>query len=301
MVFQFSNNLRLQIVIGKMFLLETLYLLCKCSLFIAGAQSFLSLASQEELEEVINLLSGASLSFATRADKFPEGSHLTPIDSGIGSLLSVPASSISRASNATLSGTDVNGQAGNTSLPQVQISAAESDISTQTTDAQLTDAQLTDDTGSQSPKRDTVETQSSPTEVLPPVSFDESEAGVKSDEATQDVSSETVFSETENILPPEALNKNTAISPGSTASADQGESLSESVISEPDKTSTASPSAVEGSNSVEQAEACEETSQGCVETERDSSPDSSSPVLVTVTSVEECDGNKEVSIIESLR
>lgn len=296
MLFQFSNNLRLQIVIGKIFLSETLYLLCKCSLFIAGAQSFLSLASQEELEEVINLLSGASLSFATRADKFPEGSHLTPIDSGIGSLLSVPASSISRASNATLSGTDVNGQAGNTSLPQVQISAAESDISTQTTDAQLTD-----DTGSQSPKRDTVETQSSPTEVLPPVSFDESEAGVKSDEATQDVSSETVFSETENILPPEALNKNTAISPGSTASADQGESLSESVISEPDKTSTASPSAVEGSNSVEQAEACEETSQGCVETERDSSPDSSSPVLVTVTSVEECDGNKEVSIIESLR
>ena len=296
MLFQFFNNLRLQIVIGKMFLLETLYLLCKCSLFIAGAQSFLSLASQEELEEVINLLSGASLSFATRADKFPEGSHLTPIDSGIGSLLSVPASSISRASNATLSGTDVNGQAGNTSLPQVQISAAESDISTQTNDAQLTD-----DTGSQSPKRDTVETQSSPTEVLPPVSFDESEAGVKSDEATQDVSSETVFSETENILPPEALNKNTAISPGSTASADQGESLSESVISEPDKTSTASPSAMEGSNSVEQAEACEETSQGCVETERDSSPDSSSPVLVTVTSVEECDGNKEVSIIESLR
>lgn len=67
-------------------------------------QSELSLASQEELTDVINFLSGAPIKHRLISDDDANASmaesHMTPIDSGLGSIYSVPLSNITVPSSA---------------------------------------------------------------------------------------------------------------------------------------------------------------------------------------------------------
>lgn len=76
----------------------------KKSLFL-DCQSELSLASQEELTDVINFLSGAPIKHRLLSDDDANPSmaesHMTPIDSGLGSIYSVALSNITVPSSAT--------------------------------------------------------------------------------------------------------------------------------------------------------------------------------------------------------
>lgn len=69
-----------------------------------NSQSELSLASQEELTEVINFLSGAPIKLRLLNDddtnRSMAESHMTPIDSGLGSIYSVALSSVTQTSIA---------------------------------------------------------------------------------------------------------------------------------------------------------------------------------------------------------
>ena len=72
--------------------------------FFSGCQSELSLASQEELTEVINFLSGAPIKRRLLNDddsnRSVAESHLTPVDSGLGSIYSGALSSVTQGSVA---------------------------------------------------------------------------------------------------------------------------------------------------------------------------------------------------------
>lgn len=76
---------------------------------IQNSQSELSLASQEELTEVINFLSGAPIKLRLLNDDETNPSmaesHMTPIDSGLGSIYSMALSTVTQAS---VSGNQVN-------------------------------------------------------------------------------------------------------------------------------------------------------------------------------------------------
>ena len=70
--------------------------------FFSGCQSELSLASQEELTEVINFLSGAPIKRRLLNDddsnRSVAESHMTPVDSGLGSIYSGALSSVTQGS-----------------------------------------------------------------------------------------------------------------------------------------------------------------------------------------------------------
>ena len=72
--------------------------------FFSGCQSELSLASQEELTEVINFLSGAPIKRRLLNDddsnRSVAESHMTPVDSGLGSIYSGALSSVTQGSVA---------------------------------------------------------------------------------------------------------------------------------------------------------------------------------------------------------
>ncbi|KAJ7383155.1 hypothetical protein OS493_030307 [Desmophyllum pertusum] len=69
-----------------------------------NSQSELSLASQEELTEVINFLSGAPIKLRLLSDDDTNPSmaesHMTPVDSGLGSIFSMALSNITQPSSA---------------------------------------------------------------------------------------------------------------------------------------------------------------------------------------------------------
>lgn len=68
------------------------------------SHSELSLASQEELTEVINFLSGAPIKLRLLSDDDTNPSmaesHMTPVDSGLGSIYSAALSSVTQPSTA---------------------------------------------------------------------------------------------------------------------------------------------------------------------------------------------------------
>ena len=236
----------------------------------------MSLASQEELDEVINLLSGAPLAQASgQEEKFAEGSHMTPIDSGMGSLLSVPTSSISisRPSAANLGA----------SLPQVHVSAAGSDTKT----ASSTQAS-SEESRPQSPEKETVDTQTSPTDCQAPADFDPVQVAASNETVNADPS-ETTPREEGATDPSETRSADTQASPELKTHAETERSQDESPQGKEQEPSVDQSDVVSGGDAVEQNSVKEE--------EEVSTP---SPNLPTASSTDDSAEDK-VSIVDSLR
>lgn len=140
--------------------------------FFSGCQSELSLASQEELTEVINFLSGAPIKRRLLNDddsnRSVAESHMTPVDSGLGSIYSGALSSVTQASVApVLVESKIND---NTKLPENSSETKESSSSRMDLVLDCTDnanSQNRDKT-----KMVSMETQTSPTTEVCPVAID---------------------------------------------------------------------------------------------------------------------------------
>ena len=278
------------------------YLIMKTYLCL-DSQSELSLASQEELTEVINFLSGApiKLRLLSEEDTNPSmaESHMTPVDSGLGSIYSAALSSITQASTApTCSGEKTDNKE---SLDEVHVTASCSQ--SETKERATTPDVHSCKSAEPSKRMVTIETPTSLSSEVGPVLLDKSAdsdtkercrppSPVSDEQKNQPLNSEGADEKIHSPVLPENDNKTES---GSKTNGDDEE---KSDTPKPLSPSQAKQDAIDASVSSPNNSAIPKLSVASDEqTKASKTP---SPVFVTVSS-EECDGDKTLSISESLR
>ena len=272
--------------------------------FSADSQSELSLASQEELTEVINFLSGAPIKLRLLnddADSSLADSHMTPIDSGLGSIYSVALSSITQPSVAP---THACEKADDKGSPDVKPS--QSQLKTKESNSSSVDKTAVSFKDVEPPKKEmvTMETQTSPTTEVTPVLF------VKSANADDQELSGSLLkgSGEQGTQPtPEDSIKHDSESKVESASKVDGDNDDKEKTSIPQTASSSSSSLKVKQDVTRVSDANSENTQDTemaklsTSNEEQANPNKTpSPVLVTVSS-EEGNDDKTVSISESLR
>lgn len=267
------------------------------------SHSELSLASQEELTEVINFLSGApiKLRLLSEDDTNPSmaESHMTPVDSGLGSIYSAALSSVMQASTATTSaGEKTDNKA---SLDEVTASCSQ---------AETTERAITPDVNScksaePSKKMVTIETQTSlsseesPVLLLKSADSDSKEQCRPTSPASDEQKNQTSNTEVaDKKIQSPVLPKNDSKTGHKANNDDDGEKID---TAQPLSPSQVKQDAIDASVSSPNSVIKAATPMVCVANDdQTKASKTSSPVLVTVSS-EECDGDKTLSISESLR
>ena len=278
--------------------------------FLPASQSEFSLASQEELTEVINFLSGAPIKLRLLNDEEANQSlvesHVTPVDSGLGSILSVSMSGVTQPSAAPANAPNEQEAAGDavTSSCEDQSEAKKSGLPDSDDCPQPSNTAVP--VGSE---KVAAETQTSPLGDVSPVAlFAAANAGhqaigypmsAASEEQEQELSSGKPDTEAPVDCTPPSKHDCTPNSDSASAGSLKKITPQPAPASaqapprdENDSSSTTDP------NTVSEAETSQQslTSDGSVKPR-----DVSSPVLVTVTSTEDSNEENAMSISESLR
>ena len=258
------------------------------------------MASQEELTEVINFLSGApiKLRLLSEDDTNPSmaESHMTPVDSGLGSIYSAALSSVMQASTAPTCASEKTDN--RESLDEATASCSQSETKERAKTPDVHSCKSAEP----SKKMVTIETQTSlspeegPVLLVKSADSDSKEQcrppSPASDEQKNRVSnSEVVDKKTRSPVLPK---KDSETESGLTddKKSDTPQPLSPSQVKQ-----DAIDASVSSPNSVLKAA----TPKFCVANdEQTKASKTPSPVLVTVSS-EECGGDKTLSISESLR
>lgn len=266
------------------------------------SHSELSLASQEELTEVINFLSGApiKLRLLSEDDTNPSmaESHMTPVDSGLGSIYSVALSSVTQTSTVPMCASEKTDN--RESLDEATASCSQSE----TKERVITTDVHSSKSAEPSKKLVTIETQTSLSSEDSPVLLVKS---ADSDSKEQCRPSSPVSDEQKNQPSnSEVADKKiqSPVLPKNDSETESGLKANNDDEEKSDNPKPLSPSQVKqdiidanSPNSVPKAA----TPKLCVanddQTKASKTP---SPVLVTVSSGE-CDGDNTLSISESLR
>lgn len=269
---------------------------------IQNSHSELSLASQEELTEVINFLSGAPIKLRLLSEDETNPSmaesHMTPVDSGLGSIYSVALSSVTQTSTVPTCASEKTDN--RESLDEATASCSQSETKERviTTDVHSTKS------AEPSKKLVTIETQTSLSSEDSPVLLVKS---ADSDSKEQCRPSSPVSDEQKNQPSnSEVADKKiqSPVLPKNDSETESGLKANNDDEEKSDTPKPLSPSQVKqdiidanSPNSVPKAA----TPKLCVanddQTKASKTP---SPVLVTVSSGE-CDGDNTLSISESLR
>ena len=262
----------------------------------------MSLASQEELTEVINFLSGAPIKLRLLSEddtnRSMAESHMTPVDSGLGSIYSVALSSVMQTSTAPSCSSEKTEN--RESLGDATASCSQSE----TKERALTPDVHSCKSAEPSKKMVTIETQTShsseegPVLLVKSADSDSKEQCRPLSPAIDEQKSQPSNSEVadKKIQSPVLAKNDSETESGLTANNDDDEKS--------DTPQRLSPSQVKqeaidaNSPSIEHKAV---TPKLCVANdEQTKASKTPSPVLVTVSS-EECDGDKTLSISESLR
>jgi len=264
------------------------------------------LASQEELTEVINFLSGApiKLRLLSEEDTNPSmaESHMTPVDSGLGSIYSAALSSITQASSAPTSAGEKTDN--KESLDEVHVTASCSQ--SETKESAITPDMYSCKSAEPSERMVTIETQTSLSSGTSPVLLVKAE---DSDSKEQYKPPSPACDEQKN-QPPDSEGAGEKIQipvlPENDSKTESGPKTHNGDDKKSDTPQPLSPSQtkedaivanVSSPNSVPEAVTPKLTVGNGEQTKASKTP---SPVLVMVSS-EECDGDKTLSISESLR
>lgn len=267
------------------------------------SHSELSLASQEELTEVINFLSGAPIKLRLLSDDDTNPSmaesHMTPVDSGLGSIYSAALSSVTQPSTApTCAGEKTDNKE---SLDEVTPSCSQSETKERATTPDVNSCKSAET----SKKMVTIETQTSLSSEVCPVllvksadSDSKEQCGLPSPASDGQKNKPSNSEGADEKIQSPVLPENDSKSESEPKTNDDDEKIdtpqpfSPSQVKQDDiDASVCSP------NSVPKA-ATPKLSVG--DGEQTKASKTPSPVLVTVSS-EECDGDKTLSISESLR
>lgn len=268
------------------------------------SHSEVSLASQEELTEVINFLSGApiKLRLLSEDDTNPSmaESHMTPVDSGLGSIYSAALSSITQASTApTCAGEKTDNKE---SLDEVTASCSQSETKERAKTPDVDSCKSVEP----SKRMVTIETQTSLSSEVGPVLLVKSADSANKEQcrppspASDEQKNQPSNSEgaDEKIQSP-VLPENDSKTKSGPKTTDDGDDKSDTP--QPSPASQAKENAIDTSvsspNSVSKAASPKLSVANDEQTKASKTP---SPVLLTVSS-EECDGDKTLSISESLR
>lgn len=264
----------------------------------------MSLASQEELTEVINFLSGAPIKLRLLSDDDTNPSmaesHMTPVDSGLGSIFSMALSNITQPSSApTCACEKIDNKESHEVTPFRNQSESKERATTPDVHS-IKGAMATV----------TIETQTSPSAELCPVLLVKS-ADSDSEERQCGHQSPAENDEQQN-QPSNKEDENDDRIPSPVLTENDGNPDNESQINDDDDDENSgtprpvSPSQTkqdttdvhaESSDSVPNAETPKLSVENEEQTKSSKTP---SPVFVTVSS-EECDDDKTLSISESLR
>ena len=264
----------------------------------------MSLASQEELTEVINFLSGApiKLRLLSEDDTNPSmaESHMTPVDSGLGSIYSAALSSVMQASTAPTSAGEKTDN--KESLDEVTASCSQSETKERTITPDVHSCKSAEP----SKKMVTIETQTSLSSEPGPVLLVKS---ADSDSKEQMKPSSPASDQQKNQPSNSKVADKKIQSPVLPKNDSETESELKANNDDEEKSDTPRPlspsqvkqdaidASVSSPNSVSKAD----TPKLCVANDEQTKVSKTpSPVLVTVSS-EECDGDKTLSISESLR
>ena len=260
-------------------------------MYFSVSQSELSLASQEELTEVINFLSGAPIKLRLLNEDDTNTSmaesHMTPIDSGLGSIYSVALSSVTQVDNK---GTTHDAKPSDSQSDPKENSSCTVDVAADSSkDMKLPSTEMV-----------SMETQTSPTTEACPILFvkpanaedqegdGSSVPSVSSEQDSQVMSKDSIKGDSEGKLDDDIDDKEKSTTPqASPSSSPPPPSPSQQL--EEDET-IASDGNAGNSSEIETAA---KVSTG-------NEDQMLSPMLVTVSS-EEGDDDKAVSISESLR
>lgn len=257
----------------------------------------MSLASQEELTDVINFLSGAPIKLRLVSDDDANPSmaesHMTPIDSGLGSIYSAALSNVTVPSTATAYACEKtdNKESCSEVTPSVNLSETKER-------AKTPDLHLCTSVESSKEAMVTTETQTSPSTELCPVLFVKSANSDSESQCEDDHPSKGDEGNSVRIPSPVLPQSNTKLDSESTTS-DSAENKNDTP--QPGSPSQAKQEGVDASitspDSVPMADTPNLSVANDQQIKQSKIP---SPVLVTVSS-EECDGDKTLSISESLR
>ena len=258
------------------------------------------MASQEELTEVINFLSGApiKLRLLNEDDTNPSmaESHMTPVDSGLGSIYSAAFSSITQPSAApTRAGEKTDNKE---SLDEATTSCSQSETKERATTSELKNS---------SKKMVTIETQTSlSSEVGPDLLVKSADSDsleqcrppspASDEQKSQPLNSEGAAEKIQSPVVPENVSKKES----ETKAIDDGDDK-KSDTPQPSSPSQAKENVTDESvSSPKNVPKAATPTLSVANDEQTKASKTPSPVLVTVSS-EECDGDKTLSISESLR
>ena len=264
------------------------------------SHSELSLASQEELTEVINFLSGAPIKLRLLsedgANPSMAESHMTPVDSGLGSIYSAALSSITQPSTApTCAGEKTDNKE---SLDEATTSCSQSETKERAT---------TPEPKNNSKKMVTIETQTSLSSEVGPVLLGKSPDSDSKEQcrppspASDEQKNQPSNSEgaAEKIQSPVVPENDSKTERGAKTVDDDDDKKSDTP--QPSSPSQAKEIVIDASVSSPKSVPKAATPKlNVANDEQTKASETSSPVLVTVSS-EECDGDKTLSISESLR
>ena len=268
------------------------------------SHSELSLASQEELTEVINFLSGAPIKLRLLSEDeinpSMAESHMTPVDSGLGSIYSAALSSITQPSTApTCAGEKTDNKE---SLDEVTASHSQSETKERATTPDAHSCKSAEP----SKKMVTIETQTSLSSEAGPVLLVKSADSDCKEQcrpplpASDEQKNQPSNSEgaDKKIQSPVLLENDSKTESGlKTNNDDDKKSDTPQPLSPSQVKQDAIDASVSSPNSVLKAATPKLSVANDEQTKASKTP---SPVLVTVSS-EECDGDKTLSISESLR
>ena len=267
--------------------------------FSSVCQSELSLASQEELTEVINFLSGApiKLRLLNEDDVNPSmaESHMTPIDSGLGSIYSMAMSNVTQPSSTPTQACD---KVDNSVKENQEVMPSTSSFETTENPPVAVNTEGDSSKEIKLPKTHmvTIETQTSPTAEVSPTFFIKP---AKTDEQEQCTGTPTASSEKQDHqpLPEDKVNG------GDESKTDRdGDDKAKGAIlqeSSPSSLIQVKDGATSDRDVIPENLPEKETAMLRVDDKQPNPNKTTSPVIVTVSSEDGTDG--KISISESLR
>ncbi len=266
------------------------------TLFSSDSQSELSLASQEELTEVINFLSGAPIKLRLLSDDDTNpsmaDSHMTPVDSGLGSIYSVALSNITQPSSAAPCASEKTDN--KESIDEVAPSCSQSETKERATTPEVHSSKDAE------PSMVTIETQTSPSSELCPVLLVKSaDSDSKEEHGCPSPASDGRQKQPSNKEKETNDEIQKLVLPENDSKQESDDE--KSITPQPVSPSQAKHDAVDVIDTSPDSVSKADTPKLSVgNDEQTKANKTASPVFVTVSS-EECDGDNTVSISESLR